>query len=222
MNLMKRALSLVLVCLMLATLCACGGKAKVLAARQEELCTGKWLTSCPDSPEEARYLLENIDMYEEEIALADLNSLNYSVIFEFSPDGTYRQYLSVEHTKADIRAFYEGAFRALFENRSVLSGIYETPLDSMDEAEFQLFYAGLYGSEDFSALLNEFVDSAYDYKWEDLESGTYVLKNVNLLAVERVTSDPEAETSGTIPFTLKDGVLTLQYSDGDAVYTHID
>lgn len=222
MNMIKRVLSLALVCAMMLTLlCACGGDSEVLAKKQEELCSGKWLTHESDSEEQALILLENIDLYEEEIAVADLGSLKYSVIIEYSMDGTYRQYISVPHTKEHVRTFYQETFEALFENRTLLSELYETDLGVLSEEEFLLFYASLYGFEDFNDLLNEFVENAYDYQWEDLESGTYRVSTPNKLAIERVSTDPAAEPSGSITFKLSGDTLSLDYSDGTVVYTNI-
>ena len=219
MNLTKRVLCLALACVMLCMLCACGNKAEVLAARQEELCANLWLTITPDSEEQALALLENIDMYPEEIALVDLTSLEYARIMEYKMDGTYRQYISVEHTKDLVREFYEGVFHTLYDNRTALGSLYEEDLASMDKEQFLTFYASLYAYEDFYVLLGEFVDSAYDYQWEDLESGTYTMKSVNIISIKRTSTDPEADPTGTIPFKLENGTLTLEYGDGDVTYT---
>lgn len=222
MNMIKRALSLTLVCLMMLTLlCACGDDSDALAAKQEELCAGKWLAQEQDSEEQALVLVEGVDLYEEEIALVDLGTLKYSTIAEFQLDGTYRRYISVEHTRNDVRDFYQGVFDALYEGRASLGALYGTDLTDMSHEDFLAFYAILYGYEEFSTLLDDFVENAYEYKWEDLESGTYELKSVNLLTVKRVSSDPSADTTGNVPFKLENGTLTLEYSDGDVVHTLI-
>lgn len=222
MNTIKRTLALALVFVMMLTLMsACGNKAELLAAKQQELCSGKWLSDVADSREEALALAECIDLYQEEIALVDLDSLKYSVILEYHMDGTFRQYISPEHTKAHVRAFYEGIFAGFYAARDTLGALYDVDLSAATEEEFRLFYADLYGFEDFNALMDEFAESAYDYQWEDLESGTYSMKTETSIYIKRETSDPDLEASGMLSFQLENGTLTLDYSDGPATYTNI-
>ena len=193
MKRLEKILALLLVMVMcVALFTGCESKKERLAAKQAELCDGKWLNITADSEEQAVVLLENIDLYEGEIAVVDTTNLKYARIMEYSMTGMYRQYISVEHTKVCVRDFYEETFASLYENRAAIDDLYDAALTDMTEEEFQLFYAGLYSYDDFDALLDYFTEIAYKYDWEDLEVGTYSLDDEDTLSILR-------EAEGWIP-----------------------
>ena len=215
-----RILACLLVIVLTATLfTGCQSKKALLEAKTQELCAGKWLTITEDVEEQAVILLENIDMYEEEIAVVDTKSLQYARIIEYSVNGTYRQYISVEHTKACVRNFYKSAFDALYANRADLDDLYDADLAEMTEEEFQLYYTDLYGYDDFSVMIDYFADIAYDYAWEDLESGTFTVTEENTISILR--DEDTEDTSGNVTFKIENDTLTLIYSDTTVIYTNI-
>ena len=173
---------------------------------------GTWKMVAQDSQAQARILLENIDMYEEEIALADLNSLDYVWMYEFTQD-RYRQYEDVASAKACVRAFYEGFFEDLYENRAAVDELYDDDLSGMSWDEFGTFYAGLYSRSSYEELISHFVSVAYSYEeWTDLNSGTYEIDGDFIVVGE----------NETIGFTVSGDTLTLRYSDGVEVYTKVN
>lgn len=223
-----KLIALLLVAALTAALFAgCGTSQAVLDTKNAELCAGKWLTIEDDSEEQAQILLDNIDLYEEEIALVDLTTLQYGCILEYNLDGTYRQYISAEHTKSCVRDFYEDAFAAMYAGRDSLAGLYEgTDLSAMTEEEFQLFYAELYGYEDFAELISYFAENAYDYSsLENLESGTFTVEEEDSIYIVRdadaIDLQSLGDNSGSVTFTIENGTLTLVYSDDTVVYTDI-
>lgn len=227
MNKFTKLIALLLVAALSAALFAgCGTSQAVLDAKNAELCAGKWLTIEDDSEEQAQILLENIDLYEEEIALVDLTCLQYGCILEYNLAGTYRQYISEEHTKSCVRDFYEEAFAAMYAGRDSLAGLYEADLSAMTEEEFQLFYADLYGYETYAELITQFTDAAYDYSgMEDLESGTFTVEEEDSIYIVRDADATDLQSlgdnSGSVTFTIENGTLTLVYSDATVSYTDI-
>ena len=97
---MKKYLSVALAVILLVSLLA--GCSVFGLSREDVL--GTWKTVKADTREEAMALLENIDAYDEEIALADVDSLEYVKIVEFHDDGTYCFRYDVEGTMACVLA----------------------------------------------------------------------------------------------------------------------
>ena len=209
---MKMFLSVALVAVLLVSLLAgCG----LFGLSQEDV-LGSWATVKPDTQEEAMGLLENIEAYEEEIALADLDCLEYVKVVEFHEDGTYCFRYDIEGTKACVREYYDTYFNALFEGRATLEAAYEEDFVSMSQAEFRQFFAGIYGYTDYIEMLDTFAEIAYDYEaLEDpTETGTYDVDGDQILTV--IAGEYVEESMGA---SVEDGVLTLTYSDGVEVYT---
>ena len=204
---MKKFVALFLVIVMaLTTFCACESREEKMQAL-----SGTWLMIQDESPAQARLLLENIDLYEEEIAVADLNSLDYAWVYEFDAEGNYRQTEDVEHNKACVRSFYAGVFDALYENRETFADSYEVDIVNMTQEEMEQFYADMYGYDTFAALMDRFVENAYDYdSRQDLQNGTYTIDD------DMIVTD-----LGTIVYEIQGDALILRYSDGVEFYTRI-
>lgn len=200
--------------LLVLALTACAG------IKPEQL-SGVWHTSMQDTPEQARALLENMDAYEEEIALAELDSLLYVKELRFGEDGSYSYRIDVEGTRAFVRSFYDGYFAALFENREALNEVYGQSFETMEEAEFRQFYAQLYGSGSYEALLDTLVENAYNYDTleEPSETGTFVISGT------LIACTPTAETAAAgmeAEFLDEEGKqLKLIYANGEEVYTRV-
>lgn len=178
---------------------------------------GTWIMIEQDSEEQAMVLLENIDLYEEEIALADKNSLQYAWTFEFDTEGNICQTQPVEENKALVREFYTGVFNAFYENRTTLDDLYEDDLSAMSQEEFEQFYATLYGFETFEELIDQFTENAYKYdEWTDLRKGTFTFNGDKLEIIDTVEI-------GTyhIGYKVEGNTLTLTYADGVEVYTKV-
>lgn len=181
-----------------------------------EALSGTWTMVEADTEEQALALLENIDLYEEEIAHVDLTSLQYVQLVEFTTDKTYRFAYDVEGTKACVREFFTGAFDALYENRASLNETYALEFDAMTQEEFQQFYAELYDVADFATLMDEITEGAYDYEalGEDWETGTYDIVRDQILCT--ITGETEAESLG---YSIDGDVLVLVYSNATETYT---
>jgi len=181
----------------------------------EEL-EGTWCMVKEDTREEAMSLLENIEAYEEEIALADLDSLEYVKVVHFASNKTYYYGYDVEGTKACVRDFYDRYFNALYQGRSTLNEAYGEVFDDMSQAEFRQYYAELYGYTDYIELLDTFAEIAYDYEaLEDpTETGTFQISGDEILCT--ITGENVEEAMGV---KLDADTLTLTYIDGVEVYT---
>ena len=212
----KKILAAVLsLCLLAAVLSGCGfGKKSVDPV-------GVWSMDVQDTPEQAKILLEAIDVYEEEIALADLNSLIYVKQAHFREDGTFAFYVDAEGTKAGVRGFYDGFFRTLYENRTGLNEVYGKTFDDMTEADFLQFYAALYGYESYTVMAETLADGAYRYEVFDApaKEGTYTVRGDVILC----TAAGEQEPSGIQVVISGDSgeYLTMVYADGEETYTRI-
>ena len=195
MNKTTKILAFLLSVLLAATLlCACESTEEKYAAL-----AGTWIMYEQDSEEQVMVLLESIDLYEEEIALVDKTSLRYAWIFEFDTAGNIRQAQPVEENKALVREFYEGMFDAFFDGRASLDDLYEDDLSSMNQDEFKLFYAELYGFDTFEALLDQFVQNAYVYdEWTDLRNGTFTFDSNRLSIIDSVEGENGLPSSYSI------------------------
>ena len=209
---MKQYLSVALAVILLVSLLA--GCSVFGLSREDVL--GTWKTVKADTREEAMALLENIDAYDEEIALADVDSLEYVKIVEFHDDGTYCFRYDVEGTMACVRAYYDAYFNALYEGRSTLEEAYGEDFVSMTQAEFRQYYAGVYGYTDYIEMLDDFAQIAYDYAAleEPYETGSYSVEGDQILTT--ISGEYTEEAMGA---ALDEGVLTLTYIDGTEVYT---
>ena len=195
-------------------LCACGPSE---AEKVAEL-AGTWVTEYPAGEDAAVSLLENNDFYEEEIALIDTTTLHYAEQLTFNTDKTYSISVPAEQLQENVRAFFEGAFDALYEGRASLSEVYGVDLDSASQAEFQQFYAEVYGQQDFSSLLDLLASESFAYdEFTDLETGTFKIRGNTL-----DFTDNSDENSGYTDYELVDDLLTIHYVEGAYVYTRAD
>ena len=212
---MKRVTSILAFVLVIA-LTACLFAGCESEAEKIEKLAGTWSMLADDTSDEARDLLENSDFYEEEIALADLNCLQYAQKVTFNIDKTYSFAYDVDGTKDCVREFYLNAFEAMYEGRATLSSVYEEDFESMTEEEFQQFYADLYVTDDFDALIDKLTENAYTYDAmeEPWETGTYSIKGSKILCT--TTGESQAESLG---YEIDGNQLTLTYIDGVEVYT---
>lgn len=212
---MKRVTKILLLALVAVMVMGLFSGCETTQQKIEKL-AGTWTMTADDSEEQAQALLENIDLYEEEIAFVDLASLDYVQIVEFDTNQNYRFAYDAAATQACVRAFFESAFDALYENRAALSDIYDTEFDQMDKNAFQQFYAKLYGMDDFSKMLDEMAAGAYDYDAlaEDWETGTFTISHGKIMCT--ITGESTAEA---LEYAIKGDTLTLTYADGVEVYT---
>lgn len=207
----KKALVLLLVAaLSMALFCGCESTEDKMAAL-----SGTWTMVMPDTAEQAQILLDNIELYPEEIALVDLNSLEQvkSVTFDF---GLYSFGYDVDGTLDCVRDFYLRAFDAMYEGRASLSNSYEADIANMTREEFNQFYAELYSAADFDTMIDLFTDSAYDLDSlaEPFETGTYTIKGNALMCT--ITGESKAES---LPYEIEGNTLTLHFSNLDETYT---
>lgn len=207
---MKKAVVFALTAVMLAGLlsgCAFGTSLEDIA--------GTWERTVDDTEEQALVLLENIDFYPEEIACADLTSLDYIHTVEFTTDGVYRFCVEAEGTRFCVKEFFRGVFEALYENRAGLGAAYGTDFTPMTMEEFCLFYAELYGCGDYEELLELLAENAYDYTTFDtpLEQGTCRMSGGMLYCI--IDGETLEESMG---FELEENSLTLKFADTAMVF----
>lgn len=209
---MKHLKLILVLTLTMAMLCGCGGSASV-----EDL-AGEWNMTVASPEEDVTYLLDSMDLYTEERAFVDQDSLSYVLAANFSTDGSYSFTYDVEANKACVREFYEGVMAALYENRAELTSLYGEEVTDMSREAFDQFYAEAYGMASYEVLMNNLVEYAFDYDvlGEPLEVGTFTIVGSNLMC----TVEGETEV-GSIGFALDGDTLTLTYSDGEEVYTRV-
>ena len=178
---------------------------------------GTWSYRVQESQENVDMLLENLDMYPEEIALIETPLYTVKHL-EFNEDMTYRYYYEVETEKTCVREFLTAAFESIYAGRDTLAACYEMDMSAMTKDEFFQFYAQIYSQESFEALIDTFVELAYDYEsLSNTESGTYTV------SLNQITMDaPGEEYDGTVGYKLEDDTLTLTYSDSTEVYTKVN
>ena len=207
----KKALVLLLVAaLSMALFCGCER-----TEAKEAALFGTWTMVMPDTAEQSQILLDNIELYPEEIALVDLNSLEQvkSVTFAFGPSSFGYE---VDGTLDCGRRFYLAAFDAMYEGRASLSNSYEADIANMTREEFNQFYAELYSAADFDTMIDLFTDSAYDLDSlaEPFETGTYTIKGNELMCT--ITGESKAES---LPYEIEGNTLTLHFSNMDETYS---
>lgn len=207
---MKKILALTLVLAMLLSMTACG----LLGVKKEDLC-GTWSLDLYQDAETVESILLNLDFYEEEIALIDLNSMACVMCVRFNEDNTYSYYFDIPDTKVAVRKFFNGAMEDLYAGRASLSAVYNEDLGSMSKDGFYQFYADLFGTASIDELIDSFVERAFDYDIlaETLEEGTY------RIVMNDIYKTPEGKTEESMGVTIENGILTLSYLDGDEVYT---
>jgi len=213
---MKKMHRIVLL-LLIVSLVACLFAGCETEEQKIEKLAGTWTMNVAGDEDQAMTLMENVDLYEEEIALvSSIDELQYVYTVTFTTGKSYNFAYDGAATKEHVRDFYVDVFDQIFESRAALNEIYEMEFDSMTKEGFLQFYADLYAYDSFDTLLEEFVNNAYDYDEleEPWETGTYNIKGDRINCT--ITGESEAEY---ITYELEDDVLTLTYTDGTEVYT---
>lgn len=185
-------------------------------AKAIEALAGTWYTTVSEDESVAQTMLEHFDFYPEEIACVDLTTAKTVKAVKFTTDKTYQYAYDADGTRACVRAFFEGAFSAMYEKRASLGQLYGLDFEPADKEEFQQVYAEFYGVANFAELLDNMVDNCFDYEalCAPHEEGTY-----------NASSDVMDMTvlGETIPRILKYSIegdtLTLIYADGDELYS---
>lgn len=207
---MRKIVSLLLVAVMLCSLCGCGGNGE----KMDALC-GVWEMKYIEDAETAQGLLESMEFYAEEIALADLTSLENTMTVEFTKDGVYCYSYDIDAAKAALRKFYDSTVTAVYNGRTGLTEIYGFETINMSETEFKAFYAELFSMDSYEDLLDYFVENCLDYSAiTDFDKGTFRLSGSRIICTAE-GSDVEEEMS----FSIDGDTLTLVYADGKEVYT---
>lgn len=188
----------------------------VVVPRQIDKLAGTYVTEEQFDAADVEELLADYDFYTEEIALVDLDGLYINKYVQFTEDKTYTFYYDVDTFKARVEDMFRDAFADMYAGRSQLSAVYETDMAAMSEAEFQSFYAGLYNQATFEDLISILTRDAYNYSAleEDTEIGTFTIDDGKILCTIQGTY-----TAESMGYELKDGTLTLHFSNKDEVYT---
>lgn len=188
----------------------------VVVPRQIDKLAGTYVTEEQFDAADVEELLTDYDFYPEEIALVDPDGLSISKYVQFTEDKTYTFYYDVDTFKAHVEDMFRDAFADMYAGRDQLSAVYEMDMTAMTEAEFQTFYAELYSQESFDALVSVMTEDAYNYSVleDDTEVGTFTIDDGKILCT--INGTYTAESMG---YELKDGKLTLHFSNKDEVYT---
>lgn len=207
---MKKIIACVVAVLLVASLAACN-------VDYSEALVGTWVCRVVDTDENKNVLMENMELYEEEIALVD-TTLYTAKTVTFNADMTYSFSEDVQGVKDYLKEFYEGMFQDLYEGRLSLSKCYEVDISLLPEEEFYQFYADLYMAEDYDALITKLVDNTYDYEnFKITEQGSYKVSS------KMISFDAEGtENDGNVTYSVKDGKLTIEYSDATEVYSPLN
>ena len=217
----KRICAFTLTLLMILALSACGGKKNELL--------GTWNGEVDMAPILIREIDNNMNLDEQGIEVASygeyLGTLPLSITMELREDGTYLQRVeesSVELMKTKVFdatvVYYGDIFRL-----AIVAALKENGVDadlSTDAAIEE--YLGMSIDEAMESVMGssmeDFVHSIFDGMWDDLsdeleEEGKYKVEDGKLFlsAGKEYEVDPEVYH----PYTLKDGVLTLQGIVGD-------
>lgn len=206
---MKRMIAMITVLMLVLSLSAC------VFPSMEELC-GTWEMNLRQEADTAETMLENMEFYSEEIALIDVESLDFVMIVEFREDKTYRYAFDVDATKECIREFYTDAIAALYDGRESLTDTYDEEILNMTKEEFEQAYAEMFSMESIDVLLDYFVENCVDYDilGESFEEGSFrLLANTILLTADGSTTEEKMD------FQIDGDTLTLIYIDGEEVYT---
>ncbi len=204
----KRILATLLAMLLLLGMTACDS---ILNSKNQKALVGYWKDGIQCTEEENRKTLENLDFYEDEIALCDLSATNYLHYYvRFNEDGTFEDGIDFNSTKTSMMAYLsEYCFPRMYEGRAELGDLYGVDLTVATEDEFKQFYADLYEKETYYDLLVYLSEVASDYT---SDAGTYRVKGDKIY----FTEDGEEEYA---TFELNEGVdLTIQYNDMTIYY----
>jgi hypothetical protein len=208
---MKKICALICAVLMLASLAGCS----LPGMSMEDLC-GNWESLTYFDAQDTQEILEGLDFYPEEIALADLNGLCIVATVEFKTDKQYNYGYDVDATRAMAEQYFSDFLDTLYENREDLVETYGETILSMSKDAFLTAYAELFGMTSGQELIEVLAENALDYEAlaESTEFGTFRLRLNDIYMKEAGASTEEYVT-----FKIENDTLTLIYQDGEEVYT---
>lgn len=208
---MKKICALICALLMLASLAGCS----LPGMSMEDLC-GNWESLTYFDAQDTQEILEGLDFYPEEIALADLNGLCIVATVEFKTDKQYNYGYDVDATRAMAEQYFSDFLDTLYENREDLVEAYGETILSMSKDAFLTAYAELFGMTSGQELIEVLAENALDYEAlaESTEFGTFRLRLNDIYMKEAGASTEEYVT-----FKIENDTLTLIYQDGEEVYT---
>lgn len=180
--------------------------------------TGTYTTKDMIPTDTAETILSKNDFYPEEIAFADLSTLYVPKFVEFHSDKTYTYYYDADGYRDNTEAFFRQFFENMYVNRTALSGLYSADFTHMSEAEFQAYYATLYGENSFDDLIRMLSNGCWDYEAvaNDVETGTFTVNDNKIIYTKTGTTLKEH-----VIYKLSGDTLTLTYSDAVEVYSRI-
>ncbi|MBQ8238617.1 MAG: hypothetical protein IJZ39_10775 [Oscillospiraceae bacterium] len=200
------ALAMALLCCCLA---GCGGP-------QVDL-TGRWESVFYYDADSVIAEFEAMEFYDEEIALLDAEAMGICEVLLLNEDLSYTMTCDAAKSRDMVEAYYRDAFAVFYENREQLQDLYDEDFAAMSEAEFNQFYAELYGAADFDALIDLVVGTVEDYAYleEEPETGTFRISMNRIYFTIDGTNTEEYVT-----FTVaENGSLSLEYTDSTVTYT---
>ena len=208
---MKKICALICALLMLASLAGCS----LPGMSMEDLC-GNWESLTYFDAQDTQEILEGLDFYPEEIALADLNGLCIVATVEFKTDKQYNYGYDVDATRAMAEQYFSDFLDTLYENREDLVEAYGETILTMSKDAFLTAYAELFGMTSGQELIEVLAENALDYEAlaESTEFGTFRLRLNDIYMKEAGASTEEYVT-----FKIENDTLTLIYQDGEEVYT---
>ena len=208
---MKKICALICALLMLASLAGCS----LPGMSMEDLC-GNWESLTYFDAQDTQEILEGLDFYPEEIALADLNGLCIVATVEFKTDKQYNYGYDVDATRAMAEQYFSDFLDTLYENREDLVESSGETILTMSKDAFLTAYAELFGMTSGQELIEVLAENALDYEAlaESTEFGTFRLSLNDIYMKEAGASTEEYVT-----FKIENDTLTLIYQDGEEVYT---
>lgn len=191
---------------------------KAFEAKEVKKLVGTYRMEDLISTDIAENILEANDFYPEEIALADLTSLYVPKYVEYHSDKTYTYYYDADGYRDHIETFLRQTFDRMYENRTDISSLYSIDFTSISKADFQAYYASLYGENSFDDLISTISNGCWDYEAlsKDVEIGTYSIQDNKIIYTQQGSTLKEHVT-----FQLSGNSLTLTYSDAVEVYTKL-
>lgn len=174
---------------------------------------GPWYTVRIADAEVTQALLQQIDLYEQELALLDGVQLRYCQRADFSIEKTYSFRYDRAVSLPFFRSFFRSVFARLFEGRTALNALYDRDFGQMNQDAFYEFYAQIYAQEDFDALIEYLTQDAAIPGSDALESGTFSLRG------DKIRCTDAAGNTKTVGYTLlENGTLVLTYADASEEY----
>ena len=202
---MKKLLYLIVAAVLVFSMTACNSQNNL---------EGVWTRSAEVDPNTAAQIMIDINLGQDELSLVTTPLYTVTYIM-FNADGTFCYYREPETEKQCVRDFYKAAFDSFYEGREYLCRFYKTDFMEYSKEDFIRFYTDLYEVPDYDALIEKFVNAAYDYEaFGELISGSYTAKNgqLTLTTADNAYDNP-------LDYTIQDGVLTLVNGDITEVYT---